>query len=342
MLLEKNVVGKKTDWANYITLSDEHETPLLKRLPKGDKPVNVVKHYQADTYETPTPVAWPEGKSWDTFSSAGAQRKELSARVQYVVQTASVGKLAQDVTDTAGVSDELSREITKKMTTLARQIECHAACDQPAAEDDGKTGHMFRGIGKWIQTTAQSDADKDVASDIRPASAQISTVASNSLTEDIVRGMLESMWQATGKGSRNVLGVLGWKTMTYIAELFQFYTTGSAIANSPTQSTARVQTRDPSSGTLGTNIRTYESVWGTVELLPTKWNQYAGFSGGSATYNPYRSYFLHPDMWAWHWNQKPTVYQPEYKGGAYTCAIEAIVMLMCKNPIAEAKWAPAS
>jgi hypothetical protein len=76
MLLEKNVVGKKTDWANYITLSDEHGTPLLQRLPKGDKPVNVVKHYQADTYETPAPVAWPEGKSWDTFTSAGAQRKE--------------------------------------------------------------------------------------------------------------------------------------------------------------------------------------------------------------------------------------------------------------------------
>ena len=35
MLLEKNVVGKKTDWANYITLSDEHETPMLRVLPKG-------------------------------------------------------------------------------------------------------------------------------------------------------------------------------------------------------------------------------------------------------------------------------------------------------------------
>ena len=37
MLLERNVVGKKTDWANYITLADEHETPMLRRLPS--KPV---------------------------------------------------------------------------------------------------------------------------------------------------------------------------------------------------------------------------------------------------------------------------------------------------------------
>jgi len=198
MLLEKDVVGKKTDWANYITLSDEHDTPLLKRLPKGPKPVNVVKHYQADTYEAPTPVAWPEGKSWDNFSTAGAQRKELVSRVQYLVQTAAVGKLAQDVTDTAGVTDELAREVTKKMTVIARQIECHAGCDQGAFADDGITGHMFRGIGKWIQTTPQGDADADVPASIRPLAGQISTAAIGALTEDVLKTMLESMWTATG------------------------------------------------------------------------------------------------------------------------------------------------
>jgi len=338
MLLEKNVVGKKTDWANYITLSDEHDTPLLKRLPKGDKPVNVVKHYQADTYETPTPSAWPEGKSWDTYTSAGAQRKELVARVQYLVQTAAVGKLAQDVTDTAGVKDELAREITKKMTVIARQIESHGASDQPAFADDGNTGHMFRGIGKWIQTTAQSDADADVPSALRPASAQISAAAYNALTEDILKGILESMWTATGKASRNLILVAGWKAITQIAENFQFYLPSSTS----TQVQSRQTNRNQGDSLLGTNITTYQSVWGTVELIPTKWNQYAGFSGGSATYNPYRTYILHPDMWAWHWNQKPTVYQPEYKGGSYSCAIEAIIMLLCKSPLAEGAWKPAS
>jgi hypothetical protein len=339
MLLETNVVGKETDWANYITLSDEHETPLLKRLPKGEKPVNVVKHYQADTYETPTPVAWPEGKAWDAFTSAGAQRKELVARVQYLVQTAAVGKLAQDVTNTAGVSDELAREITKKMTVIARQIECHAGSDQPAYADDGNTGHMFRGIGKWIQTTAQSDADADVSSTIRPASTQISTAATNAFTENILKGLLENMWSSTGQASRNLLLVGGWKAVNQIAEDFQWYLPSSTAT---TQASARVVNRNEGDMMLGSNISSYRSSWGTVELVPTKWNQFAGFSGGSATYNPYRTYLLHPDMWTWHWNQKPTVYQPEYKGGSYTCAIEAIIMLLCKNPIGEGAWKPAS
>jgi len=338
MLLEKNVVGKKTDWANYITLSDEHGTPLLQRLPKGEKPVNVVKHYQADTYETPAPVAWPEGKSWDTFTSAGAQRKELTARVQYVVQTAAVGKLAQDVTDTAGVQDELAREITKKMTLISRIIECHAGSDQAAYADDGVTGHMFRGIGKWLQTTAQSDADSDVPSSIRPNTNQIFTGATTAVVENVFKTAMQSMWDATGMKARNMILVGGSSLINQMAENFQFFLPSSQS----TQSSGRVTNRDEGKSTIGSNISTYLSSWGTLELIPTKWNIATGFSGGSATYGPWRGYLLHPEMWMWHWNQKPTVYQPEYKGGSYTCAIEAIIMLLCKNPIGEAKFASAS
>jgi len=341
MLLEKNVVGKKTDWANYITLSDEHETPLLKRLPKGDRPVNVVKHYQADTYETPTPVAWPEGKAWDTFSSAGAQRKELQSRVQYLVQTASVGKLAQDVTDTAGVNDELAREITKKMTVLARQIECHGASDQGSYADDGTKGNMFRGIGKWIQTGAQSDADSDVPAAIRPNANQIYSGVKASFVENSLKAMMQQMWQTTGMKNRNLLFVGGQSSINQVAENFQFYVPTSAS----TQATSRVNYRDEDSKKLGSSISTYESTWGTCELVPTKWNMFNGFgslTGGSAsaTKADWTTYILHPDMWAWHWNQKPTVYQPEYQGGAYRCAIEAIIMLLCKNPIGEGKILP--
>lgn len=342
MLIEPSVVGKKTDWANYITLADEHETPLLQRLPKGEKPVNVVKNYQADTYETPTPVAWPEGKPWDNFTGAGAQRVPLAARCQYFVEKAAVGKLAQDVTDTAGVADELAREIKKKMTVMARRMECAAASDQVSAADAGPTsetsGNAFRSVGAWIQTGAVSDADVAPAAAIRPASGQVSTAAIAAFVENDLKTIMQNMWTSAGGQNRNLLGVVGPSAMTIIAENFQFYLPSSAS----TQSTARVSTRSVTDGKLGSNIRTYQSTWGEVELRATKWNQFAGFTGGSATYNPYRSYFLHPEMWSWNWNQKPTVYKPEYKGGSYTSAIEAIIMLLCKNPIAEGAWKPAS
>lgn len=342
MLLEPNVVGKKTDWANYVTLSDEHETPMLRRLPKGPKPVNVVKHYQADTYETPTPVAWPEGKAWDNFTSAGAQRKELVARVQYLVQKASVGKLAQDVTDTAGVADELAREITKKMTVLSRQMECHAGSDQGSQADAGAvsetSGNMFRGIGKWLQTTAQSDADADVPSSIRPNTNQIFTGATTAFVENTMKTVMQSMWTFTGQMNRNLVLFGGANLINQIAENFQFFLPSSQS----TQTTSRVTQRADSNSSIGSNITRYVSSWGSVDLVPTKWNIASGFSGGDATYTLWRGYLLHPEMWEWNWNQKPTVYKPEYKGGSYTAAIEAIIMLLCKNPIGEAAFKSAS
>src|SRR5581483_5894237 len=184
MLLEKNVVGKKTDWANYITLADEHETPALRILPKGPKPVNVVKHYQVDTYNAPRANAWPDGKDWDTFKTAGANRVELQARVQWFVQTAAVSKLAEDVTDTAGITDELAHEIPKKMTEMAREMECSAASDQTAYADDGQTGNKFRGIGAWVNNSPTADADRAIGASVLTPSASIYSDTKANLVED--------------------------------------------------------------------------------------------------------------------------------------------------------------
>jgi hypothetical protein len=68
----------------------------------------------------------------------------------------------------------------------------------------------------------------------------------------------------------------------------------------------------------------------------------AALTGSSATVKNNRGYFLHQDMWELRWNQKPKVYRPEFKGGGYEAAMDAICMLVCKNPQGEGKLAPTS
>ena len=333
MLLEKNVVGKKTDWANYITLADEHETPALRILPKGPKPVNVVKHYQADTYNAPRANAWPDGKDWDTFKTAGANRVELQARVQWFVQTAAVSKLAEDVTDTAGITDELAHEIPKKMTEMAREMECSAASDQTAYADDGQTGNKFRGIGAWVNNSPTADADRAIGASVLTPSASIYSDTKANLVEDAVKVVLESMWTQTGsKGTK--VGLVGSKLKKRFGE-FQFYIPTSLS----TQSTARVTQRQEGDSGLGNTVESYDSDWGMVELHLSRWNAHENF-GGSATKAQWRGYFLNKERWAWLWNQKPTVYKPEFKGGSYKAAMDAILMFLCWNPIGEGKIDP--
>ena len=338
MLLEKNVVGKKTDWANYITLSDEHETPMLRVLPKGPKPVNVVKHYQSDTYDVPAPNSWPDGKDWDTFKSAGANRKELTARVQWFVKTAAVSKLAEDVADTAGITDELAHEIPKQMTVMAREMECSAASDQAEVADagDGITGNQFRGVGVWVQAGAQTDAGTPVDASIRPNAAQIYTDVEANLTEAAVKTVLQQAWRATGSKAMKT-GFVGTQLKQRFG-MFQFYIPTSLN----TQATARIITRDEDATVLGNTVDVYDSDWGKVELHLTRWNAAVGFGGNASdsSLGDWRGYFLNSERWAWLWNQKPTVYKPEFKGGSYKAAIDAIVMFLCWNPIGECKIAP--
>ena len=337
MLLEKNVVGKKTDWANYITLSDEHETPMLRVLPKGPKPVNVIKNYQSDTYDAPGDNAWADGKDWATFKSAGANRKPLSARIQWFVKTAAVSKLAEDVTDTAGITDELAHEIPKKMTEMARDMEAAAASDQSSVADAGDeiNGHKFRSVGAWVKSTANADADVAVDTTILPPSASIYTSTKANLTEDAVKTLLESQWKATGnKGMK--CGFVGSKLKKRFGE-FQFYIPTSLS----TQATARIITRGEDATVLGNMVDVYDSDWGKVELHLTRWNAATGVNGvTSTTQGDWRGYFLNCERWAWLWNQKPTVYKPEFKGGSYKAAIDAIVMFLCQNPVGEAKIDP--
>jgi len=336
MLLERNVVGKKTDWAEYITLADEHETPALRLLPKGPKPVNVIKNYQSDTYDDPTPNAWPDGKDWDTFQSAGKNRVPLAARVQWFVKTAAVSKLAEDVTDTAGIADELAHEIPKKMTELAREMECAACCDQAAVADTGvqAVGNQYRGIGYWVASSYTADADVAPAAAITPSANSIYSGTKANLTEDAVKVVLEQMWISTG-GLGRKLGLVGSKLKKRFGE-FQFYVPTSTT----TQVTGRITNRNESGNSLGNTVDTYESDWGTLELHMTKWNAAAGFTGGTATKSQWRGYFLNPARWAWLWNQKPTVYKPEFKGGSYKAAMDAIAMFLCMNPIGEGKVDP--
>lgn len=334
MLLEKNVVGKKTDWASYITLADEHETPLLRVLPKGEKPVNVIKNYQADTYSAPQQNAWPDGKDWDTFKTAGGNRIPLAARVQWFVQTAAVSKLAEDVTDTAGIEDELAHEIPKKMTEMAREMEASAGSDQTAYADDGETGHKFRGMGMWINSAPTADADVAPAASILTPAASISTATKANTTEDVIKGILESMWTQTGSKALKVAFV-GSKLKKRFGE-FQFFLPTSTT----TQGTARVMYREEEKDTtLGNMVDRYDSDWGPVELHMSRWLNHENF-GGSATKAQWRGLFTNPSRWSWNWNQKPTVYKPEFKGGSYKAAIDAIVMLMCLNPVGEGRVDP--
>jgi hypothetical protein len=100
-----------------------------------------------------------------------------------------------------------------------------------------------------------------------------------------------------------------------------------------------VTNRDQSNRRLGSPVDFYDSDFGDIEMHLSKWLAHPNF-GGTVGKSNWRGYIIRPPSWKIRWNQKPTVYRPEFKGGSYKAAMDAIAMLVCNNPIGEGKIDP--
>lgn len=339
-----SIVGNQEDWGNMITNVEMAETPFLDWLPTGDKPVNVLYNYQAEKYDDPVENAHIDGKPVVGFQSAGDGRGQLKALIQYFTKTSSVKRLHQDVSNIAGIADELSKDIVKRTKELARDIEVAFLGDADHQEDNGAQGYKTRGVGSWISSSAQTLYP--VPSDFRTPSASISTTASASLTESTILDILESMGGVT-KTNAPITAFPGQKAKRAFNNIPLFTPSSTLVGGSPTGASGVVYNKNGK--TIDRVFERYNTDFGPVDMPGISW--YNIFLTGTATARAYCTYFLHQAMWELRWgpgaegksaNGKPTWFQKKYEGGAYEAFCESLAMLVCKNPRGEGKYAPTS
>ena len=324
-----NQVGNQDNWAKYITNVEMRDQQFLSWLPVGDKPVNPLYNYQADKFRTPKLNSHVDGKPWTEFENAGDGRGNLKSLVQWLSAAVSVSKLTQDVTDPAGVADELAREIPKKLKEMATDLEANCLDDHDGREDNKVSGYLTRSVGSWVNNSAQ--ALYPVPSDFRTPAASISATASGSVNENDFRNIFESI-ASTTKSNEAITGHLGLKLKRKFSD-FQFYLPSSTS----TQASGVHFNQNGAAKAILRAVDTYDSDCGQVDLMLNYW--LANITG-TAVVQQYRGYFLHRSKWEMRWNQKPRVYKPEFKGGSYEAAMDCISMLVCKNPKGEGKYAP--
>ena len=70
-LFERSQVGKRGDLADYISLVDAKDTPIVSMVPKGSKPGNTLLQWQADNMPSPQSTGSVDGvdvSSYETLS----------------------------------------------------------------------------------------------------------------------------------------------------------------------------------------------------------------------------------------------------------------------------------
>lgn len=324
--------GLREDLADVISVIDQKNTPVTSRIKSGSDLTNgSVFSWQADSYNDPSFDGVLTNADVTTFDDPAKNRVLLSGRAQKFRRSIKVDDFAQNVDQIAGVGKkkEMARGVSRALIELKRDMESAFCSNNDSQEQSGASPYKTRGLGSWIDSSAQTDLP--VPADFRTPSASINATATASLTEADVAAVLQSVYEQTGTIDTMDL-VTGPNLKKRFSE-FTRYSSGSNTALSTRQYTASLNDR-----TVISTVDTYIGDFGTINLVPTLFNA----KDAAAAVQSARGYLLNFDMLEARYGRRPRFQELEDQGGGPRGLVDAIAALVCWNPKGLGKFAATS
>lgn len=334
MLFEINQVAKREDLLDLITRVDEKATPFMSLVNKGTTPQNTFISWPVDSYASPALGGTVDGTDVSSYDNHAASRALLSSYLQTFRKAYQVSRLAQEVSDVAGLGagNEIAEASAKAGVELVRNMEATLLSDQEHDADDGTNPYLLRGLGVWIRDTANIGAQTgghQVPAAFRPAAGQINGDPTADITESDIQTMLQTIWSATG--------------MTGDYKLFADATLRRAFTDfTRTIATAGYSQRNlnyDGDGTRISNTTTiFDGDFGSVEVIA---DNFIGYNAAGNSQEAGRGYLLDMDKIDLRVNKQPTIERFEDKGGGERFLIEGRAALQVRNPIGLGQFSPA-
>lgn len=350
ILTEPNIPsGKREDLADLISLVDAKDTPFTSMARKGSKPGNTTFRWQVDQLPNPKMGGVVDGTDVnlatdsenyvkDTVAGQTKQyRHELSMHPQKFRRVVRVSEMSLDLTNIAGVNDELANNVTKGITMLKRDIELTLCSNQGAQADNGNVPFLTRGLDKWLAvkgatdanivsdpelfgTTAQ-DTTLGIASDFQlPASQFIHGTVDADLNEQNIQNLLTACYENMGV-SREWDALVGTRCKRGFTNLV--FTTPSS-GSEQTRVAVRTFNRNAEDTTYSATIQIFEGDFGRIRLHSSVWLK-----------NKFVGYLLDFDkIEVRYGGQVAQVKELPDFGGGPSRRIEATLGLVCHNPLA--------
>ncbi len=327
-LLEKDQVGKREDLADLIALVDAHDCPVVSSAKKGAKPGNTTMTWQADAYASAVSTGTVDGTDVSSYEDPGTSRALLQNYVQIHRRSIRVSPLSVEISNVAGLKDELANGIAKKIVEIKRDMETSYLSANDAQADDGSDAYLTKGLATWISTSGGSVFQVPTA--FRTPTASIETTATTAnITDATVQDVLASIYSETGS-IKNFTMPLG----RTLKRAFTDRLTGTRSVTDASNNIAATQIRtfSPQSGkkvTLAVDF--FEGDFGSVSLVPDNFMpaQTDGF-------------VLDMDGIEVRYGKLPEVKELPDSGGGPIRMIEAVAALIVHNPLAHGKFDLAS
>jgi hypothetical protein len=327
-----NVAGDREDLTNFLTILEPEDCPKTSTFAKTSKVTNTYQTWQADTLAAVDFSGVLEGADVSAFNNEAANRARFGNYVQTFRRPWMVSRL-QEASDPAGVSSEVANSKIKAVREIKRSFEAAVGSDNDMQADTGIVPWKTRGLGKWIQATAQTTNPVPTAF-LTPA-GNIDTTATASLTETLFNDVFQSIFQQNG-GRRNYTLFAGPSLKRAISKFQRQEGTTTAKSYMVTQ--------DATEKKVTLNVTVYDGDFHTVAIVPDLFNGLLDGAAPSSTTNQQkaRGYVIDPTLVGIGYMLGVESEELEDQGGGRRGFVSATLLLMCKNPRGLGKFAGSS
>ena len=246
-----SAVSNREDLSNELAILAPEETPILSLASKG-KASATYTEWTVDSLSAPVTTGVSEGSDVTSFSDKFADRARLGNYIQLMRRDYLVSNLQQAVTSVGPAN--IAQAEAKSMRELKRDIEATIASNKEMAVENGAgTPYGMRGLGKWIDSAAQTV--NPVPTAYRTSTNSILTAAPS---ESTFNGMLGSIFAANGEMN----------SLTLVADVaLRRVISGFARANPSSAGATYHVNQDATSKQITLAVNLYDSDFGIVKIV---------------------------------------------------------------------------
>jgi hypothetical protein len=311
-----SAVSNREDLSNELSILAPEETPILSLCGKG-KASATYTEWTVDSLASPATTGISEGSDVTSFSDKFADRARLGNYIQLMRRDYIVSNLQQAQTSVGPAN--VAQAEAKSMREIKRDIEATIASDNEMTVENGAgTPYGMRGLGKWIQTTAQ--ATNPVPAAYRTPSGSI---ISSTLSETTFNGIIGSIFARNGE-----MNSLTLVANVALRQLISNFTRSTTAASSQTYHV----NQDATSKQITLSVNLYDSDFGIIKIVN-------GNPSCMPTGSTNVGYVLNPKYLGFNTLIPMGATRLENQGGGERGFIDVAGTLVCKHPQAHGKIA---
>ena len=320
-------IVRKEDVLNLIKLLDMKKTPFLDRVNKGHAPWDRVNSWTVDNYAAPNTDGVPEGQDVDSFDDTAINRAELEVYIQQWRRPWMVSQFAEKMSVYGLSQGEAAEAVRKSLVHITRDMEVTFLSDNETTKTGGAKSNelLTRGLGKWIQTNAQTTFP--VPKEYRPLAAQVVDQFSD-VTEENLKKMLTAIFDSLGYSNSALILMCGSSLRTQV--------TSMTIHPSGNNNAARDLRRVDITGKKVTDtIETYVGDFNETSVVPSN---FIGWDNTKKQPNKQRGYVLDFENLEAGFLDYKISKELENRGGGRRGFVDAFGVLRVLSPLPHGKF----